>query len=98
MVSRDNNSVDPAKVSAILDLPVPTLITSIRSFCGLAFFYRKFVLWILCSYGSKYVFCLDTRGSSCFGDYEATPSAPLLALPDWSQMRLFVMLASQVLV
>jgi hypothetical protein len=36
--------VDPAKVQVIRDWPSPTTLTELRSFLGLANFYRKFVL------------------------------------------------------
>ena len=43
MVSADGISVDPQKIEAILDWKPPTNVTEVRSFLGLAGYYRKFV-------------------------------------------------------
>ena len=42
-MNRDNISVDPRKVKAVLKWPRPTNVTEIRSFLGLAGYYRRFV-------------------------------------------------------
>jgi len=42
-VSDEGISVDPEKVKAVMDWPRPTLVTGIRSFLGLASYYRRFI-------------------------------------------------------
>ncbi|XP_070005375.1 uncharacterized protein [Nicotiana sylvestris] len=43
VVSRDGIQVDPKKIEAVRDWPRPTTPTEIRSFLGLAGYYRRFV-------------------------------------------------------
>ena len=43
MVSAEGILVDPQKVEAIVDWKPPTNVTEVRSFLGLASYYRKFV-------------------------------------------------------
>ncbi|XP_073033729.1 uncharacterized protein [Primulina eburnea] len=43
IVSQDGIEVDPSKVEAVRDWPVPKNVTEIRSFLGLAGYYRKFI-------------------------------------------------------
>ena len=42
-INRDSIRMDDSKVKAITDWPVPTMVRSIRSFLGLANFYRWFI-------------------------------------------------------
>ena len=43
MVSKDGIQVDLKKIEAVADWPRPTTVTKIRSFLGLAGYYRRFV-------------------------------------------------------
>ncbi|KAL5570640.1 hypothetical protein UlMin_027215 [Ulmus minor] len=43
VISKDGVSVDPSKVEAVSNWPRPTTVTEIRSFLGMAGYYRSFV-------------------------------------------------------
>ena len=43
IVSKEGIGVDPSKIEAVVNWPRPTSVTEIRSFLGLAGYYRRFV-------------------------------------------------------
>ena len=43
VVTKEGISVDPAKIAAVVDWPRPTNVTEVRSFLGMAGYYRRFV-------------------------------------------------------
>ena len=43
VVSKDDVSTDPAKISAVSEWRRPTNVTELRSFLGFASYYRRFV-------------------------------------------------------
>ena len=43
IITGDGISVDPSKIRAIMEWPTPTSVTKVRSFMGLAGYYRRFV-------------------------------------------------------
>ena len=43
VVSKDGIQVDPRKIEAVIDWPRPTAVIEVRSFLGLASYYKRFV-------------------------------------------------------
>ena len=43
VISKDGITVDPEKIRTIIDWPAPTSVTEVRSFMGLAGYYRRYV-------------------------------------------------------
>lgn len=92
VISVDGVATDPQKISAIAEWPVPENITKLRSFLGLAGYYRRFIK----SYG---VICRPLHDLLKKGNFHWSPehtkafqqlkqaltSAPVLALPDFSK-------------
>nr|GFA60385.1 putative reverse transcriptase domain-containing protein [Tanacetum cinerariifolium] len=92
IVSAEGIMMDPAKVEAITKWPRPTSVTEVRSFLGLASFYRRFVEGFSClaspltkvmRKGEKFV-CNEEREKSFEELKHRLVSAPVLTLPSGS--------------
>ncbi|XP_021852236.1 uncharacterized protein [Spinacia oleracea] len=73
-ISAKGLETDPKKISAISSWPVPTSVKDLRSFLGLAGYYRKFVF----AWNDNAHLALEKLK-------EALTSAPVLAVPDFSK-------------
>ncbi|GJU04375.1 putative reverse transcriptase domain-containing protein [Tanacetum coccineum] len=89
IVSAEGITIDPAKVEAITKWPRPTSVTEVRSFLGLAGYYRRFVegfsrlalpLTKLMRKGEKFVWN-EEREKSFEELKQRLVSAPILTLP-----------------
>lgn len=85
--------VDPEKVSAILDLPVPRTVTEVRSFLGMASWYRRFIpsFATICApltalLRKKARFVWSTECTEAFEHIrERLVSAPIMTCPDFDK-------------
>ncbi|GJX75613.1 putative reverse transcriptase domain-containing protein [Tanacetum coccineum] len=92
IVSADGITMDPAKVEAITKWPRPKTVTEVRSFLGLAGYYRRFVegfsrlalpLTKLMRKGEKFIW--DEEREKSFEELKKRlVSAPILTLPSGS--------------
>nr|GEX14761.1 DNA/RNA polymerases superfamily protein [Tanacetum cinerariifolium] len=92
IVSTDGITMDPVKVEAITKWPRPNIVTEIRSFLGLAGYYKRFVEGFSClalpltklmRKGKKFVW--DEEREKSFEEIKKRlVSAPILTLPSGS--------------
>ena len=90
VVSRDGVSVDPSKIESVLNWESPKNVFEIRSFLGLAGYYRRFVLDFsrlaapmtrLTRKGTRFVW--DDKCEAAFGELKKRlTSAPILVVPE----------------
>lgn len=93
VIDKKGLRVDPEKVSAILNIPVPTCVKDVRSFIGMASWYRRFVphfssiiapLCNLLKKSNKWNWTSDCDQSfQTIKEYLVT--APILHMPDFSK-------------
>ena len=93
LISAEGVSTDPEKVQAVVQWPSPKTAKDLRSFLGLAGYYRRFVrhfgsisrpLTELLRKGALFVW-IDLQEQAFVALKQALTSAPVLALPDFSQ-------------
>lgn len=92
MISAEGLSVDPAKIQAILQWPIPKNVKEVRSFLGLAGYYRRFIRQYAAIVGPltdllrKKPFKWSEQAQQAFYTLkQALGSTPVLSLPDFSQ-------------
>ena len=93
IISEQGVATDPEKVQAVLQWPTPTSVKELRSFLGLAGYYRRFVrhfgmlsrpLTDLLKKGALFVWT-EVQEQSFSALKQALTSAPVLAMPNFSK-------------
>ncbi|GKA90834.1 putative nucleotidyltransferase, ribonuclease H [Tanacetum coccineum] len=79
VVSGEGIQVDESKVAVVQEWPTPTTITEVRSFHGLASFYRRFIL----NFSSIMALLTDLAFQVV---KEKLTTTPILVLPDFSKV------------
>jgi len=100
VISEDGISVDPSKIQDVLDWKTPETVPEIRSFLGLAGYYRRFVpdfskiarpMTELLKKGVKFVW--DDKYDQAFQTLrKLLTSAPVLAQPDSLDPSMFIVM------
>ncbi|XP_074292167.1 uncharacterized protein LOC141619029 [Silene latifolia] len=92
VVSKDGVSVEQSKIEAIKSWPTPKSVTDVRSFQGLASFYRRFIkdfstiTSLITECLKKRTFVLTEAAQKAFETIiQRLCEAPILALPDFTQ-------------